>query len=74
MLRLPSTSALILATLLAACAGGDGATSNTPAASGPAAAADIGDVLAEVNGQKVGSKEFEEAASRKQPALSLIHI
>lgn len=46
--------------------GGEGA-SEAPAASS-SAAVDVGDVLANVNGVVVGSKEFEQAAARKTPA------
>lgn len=39
-----------------------------PAATSTAAAVDVGEVLATVEGISVGSKEFEEMAARKQPA------
>ncbi len=69
--------ALILSGALVAC---DDSAKGTdgPAPSGPAPAAsasgapaleeDIGEVLAEVNGTAVGSKAFEQAASRKAAA------
>jgi len=64
----PTLGALLLGGLLAACDGstaGNGATSGATAST--AAADDIGEVLATVNGIQVGSKEFEEAASRRTP-------
>ena len=68
MRMLPASIALALATLVVACDGGTGTTPATSGAVSSAAQADIGEVLAEVNGLKIGSKEFEEAAARKQPA------
>ncbi len=60
---------LSLLAALAACDGGSASTSAS-ATSGAAAAEsqDIGEVLATVNGIPIGSKEFEQAAARKQPA------
>lgn len=51
---------------LPACAGGSDAKDGTAAET--TAVADIGEVLATVNGMQVGSKEFEQAAARKAPA------
>jgi parvulin-like peptidyl-prolyl isomerase len=65
----PSFRPLLLALALVAlpaCAGGE--ASSTTSAASDAPAADIGEVLATVNGMKVGAKEFEQAASRTQPA------
>lgn len=63
-----SRSVLVLVALLgvAGCEGGKdgGGTPSTPAA----AAADVGETLATVNGVVIGSKEFEQAAARKSPA------
>lgn len=66
----PTLGVLLLGGLLAACnggttgsAGGEGATT----AGAETAAADIGETIATVNGVKIGSKEFEEAAARKTP-------
>lgn len=58
----------LLLSALAVTACDDGATSSAPASSTATAGQDIGEVLATVNGQQVGSKEFQEAAARKQPA------
>lgn len=49
-----------------ACDGGQGGAQGAP--SSQAAAADLGETLATVNGVVVGSKEFEQAAARKAPA------
>ena len=68
MRMLPASIALALATLVVACDGGAGTTSTSSGAENSVAQADLGEVLAEVNGLKIGSKEFEEAAARKQPA------
>ena len=68
MRTLPASVALVLALLVAACDGGSGTQPSASGGENAAAAADIGAVLAEVNGMKVGTKEFEEAAARKQPA------
>lgn len=62
------TATLALALSLTVACGDTEAPSTSGAADGAAAQADIGEVLAEVNGLKIGSKEFEEAAARKQPA------
>ncbi len=51
-----------------ACDGGGDATKDGGADATAAAANDIGEVLATVNGVQVGSKEFEQAAARKAPA------
>lgn len=58
----------LLVSALAVTACNDSGTSTAPASSPAPAAQDIGTVLATVNGQQVGSKEFQEAAARKQPA------
>ena len=58
----------LLVSTLAVAACDDNATSTAPASGAAPAAQDIGTVLATVNGQEVGSKEFQEAAARKQPA------
>jgi peptidyl-prolyl cis-trans isomerase C len=58
---------LLAAGGLAACDGGD-AAGEVKAGGEAAAAADIGTVLASVNGVDVGSKEFLTAAERKAPA------
>ncbi|MDP2309354.1 MAG: peptidylprolyl isomerase [Pseudomonadota bacterium] len=50
---------------LAAC---DGSVGAKDAAVSPEAKADVGETLASVNGEVVGSKEFEQAAARKAPA------
>ena len=71
-----SVTVALLASLLALGCGGSGTpdgktTATNTNRSAPAAAAsaeDIGEVLATVNGIQIGSKEFEEAAARKQPA------
>src|SRR5688500_15877113 len=67
----PFASILLAAVLLHGCSG----TETTAGGAGPAAAGgskaapqDIGEVIAKVNGQPIGSKEFEEAASRKTSA------
>ena len=69
-ISLPSSLVLVLAAALAACDGG-AKTDATPGAAGTAGstttAVDIGDTIAQVNGVRVGSKEFEEAAARKTP-------
>lgn len=65
-MRLFPSFVLAVALTATACDGGS-TTTSTPATSG-ASQQDIGEVLAEVNGQKVGSKQFLEAAARKQPA------
>jgi parvulin-like peptidyl-prolyl isomerase len=73
---LPAALTISLAVFALGCpddggkAGSSGTTSTTTAASGgsTAAAEDKGEVLATVNGMDVGSTEFEEMASRKQPA------
>lgn len=66
----PTLGVLLLGGLLSACngastgtAGGDGTT--TAGAETPST--DIGETVATVNGVKIGSKEFEEAAARKTP-------
>ena len=63
--------ALIALALLMACEGGTTTGATKPAgdqAGQPAAAEDIGEVLATVNGIEIGSKEYEQAAARKTPA------
>lgn len=67
-MRSLSGSVLALVFLLggASCDGGGAAGGATTSASAPAA--DIGTVLATVNGVQIGSKEFEQAAQRKTPA------
>lgn len=60
-----SLSVLSSAALLA-CDGGE--AGGKPAEGEAAAAADVGEVLATVNGVTVGSKEFLTAAERKAPA------
>lgn len=62
----------LLAALTVGCndpnaAGAGGTPSGPTAASSSAAAEDIGEVLATVNGMQIGSTEFQEAASRKSP-------
>jgi peptidyl-prolyl cis-trans isomerase C len=61
--------ALVLSSALVACDGdsssGDKASSMKPGAGEPM---DIGEVLATVNGTKIGSTDFEQAAARKSPA------
>jgi len=71
----PATLALSIALFSLACGeeGGQSAGESTPAASAEApkstaSAPDLGETLATVDGIKVGSKEFEEMAARKQPA------
>jgi parvulin-like peptidyl-prolyl isomerase len=53
---------------VAACAGEGGAAKDAASAEASAAAADLGETLATVNGVVVGGKEFEQAAARKAPA------
>ena len=61
-------SILFAGSLLGACDnGGGGATKTTSTAEG-AKPGDIGETIAKVNGTPIGSKEFEEAASRKTAA------
>ncbi len=62
-----SLSMSVLSTAaVVACDGGEAGV--TPADGEAAAAADVGEVLASVNGVQVGSKEFLTAAERKAPA------
>jgi len=63
-----ATTALGGSVLFIACDGGKDGASTTTTSTTAATAEDIGDVLATVNGQKVGSKEFMTAAERKAPA------
>jgi len=60
-----SVLALVAFLGVSACNGGESKSSGT---STTQPAADIGDVLATVNGVSIGSKEFEQAAARKTPA------
>ncbi len=57
----------LLAVLAVGCDNG-GAAKDAPVAADAAPAADIGDVIATVNGVQIGSKEFQQAAARKTPA------
>ena len=72
---IPAAVALTIALVTSGCneEGGTAAGDTKPAATADASkstasAADVGEVLATVDGIKVGSKEFEEMAARKQPA------
>ncbi len=73
-LSVPSVVVSLLAPLLGtALILGDGCdkgggTKGAPAATEASADADIGEVIATVNGMQIGSKEFEQAAARKTPA------
>lgn len=67
-MRMLTASLALALSLTVACGDTEGPATSGGSTDTPAAAADIGEVLAEVNGQKIGSKEFEEAAARKQPA------
>jgi len=62
--------ALLAATFAFGCNNQSGGMSTTGAnpSAGAAAQQDVGETLATVNGMVVGSKEFEQAAARKQPA------
>lgn len=60
------TSILLLLGLVACDGGGETTTTTTPNTA--SAEADVGEVLATVNGMAVGSVEFESAASRVTPA------
>lgn len=69
-LSLPSPLVLLLASVLVACDGGaktDAPSGEVGTAGSTSTAVDIGDTIAQVNGVRVGSKEFEEAAARKTP-------
>ena len=61
-------SILFVGSLLGACDNGGGGKTTTSTASGAAKPTDIGETIAKVNGNAIGSKEFEEAASRKTAA------
>ena len=61
------TSILLLLGLVA-CDGGDATSTTTNNTPSEAPAAELGEVLATVNGMSVGSVEFEAAASRVTPA------
>jgi len=62
-------SILLVGSLLGACDnGGGGGNATTSKAEGAGKPADIGETIAKVNGTPIGSKEFEEAASRKTAA------
>lgn len=61
-----SASVLVLVALLGLSGCGNEGKGGEAAAASPAA--DVGDVLATVNGVQIGSKEFETAAARKTPA------
>ena len=68
----PTLGVLLLSGLLAACDSTTGTTDGKTATTAGADASssssdDIGDVLATVDGIKIGSKEFEEDASRRTP-------
>src|SRR5688572_236516 len=67
-MRARSSLVVLLAAFFAAagCDGGAGTTSSGSTTT--TAQADIGEVLATVNGVQIGSKEFEQAAARKTPA------
>lgn len=72
-LSFPSSIVILLAGVLAACEGASTSTtkdgaSGAASTEGSTAAVDIGDTIAQVNGVRVGTKEFEEAAARKTPA------
>lgn len=58
---------LITVSGLALSVGCNSQSGTTPAGGGDAAKQDIGTVLAEVNGSKLGSTEFDEAFSRTMP-------
>jgi parvulin-like peptidyl-prolyl isomerase len=58
---------LVLVGTLGACSGEE-TKSTAKSAGGGGEPADIGEVLATVNGEKVGSEEFKQAAARKVPA------
>lgn len=67
-LSLRALPVLLLASLLACDGGGPKGDATTPGtAGGTASAVDIGETIAQVNGVRVGSKEFQEAAARKTP-------
>jgi peptidyl-prolyl cis-trans isomerase C len=62
--------ALVLSSALVACDGdsSSGDKGGTPTKPGTTEPEDIGELLATVNGTKIGSVEFEQAAARKSPA------
>jgi len=66
-MRASASTILIALTLGLVACGGEGTTATKDAAPA-AAAADVGETLATVNGMTIGSKEFEQAAARKAPA------
>lgn len=66
-MRLRTGSVLVFAAFMAVV-GCDGGEKAGGGATTTEAAADIGEVLATVNGVQIGSKEFEQAAARKTPA------
>lgn len=69
----PTLGVLLLGSLLAACDGStagsaDGTTSSSKSSSSSSSSkADVGEVLATVNGVQIGVSDFEEAAARKTP-------
>jgi hypothetical protein len=61
-------SILFVGSLLGACDNGGGGGKATTAKADASKPADIGETIAKVNGTPIGSKEFEDAASRKTAA------